>query len=318
MLCGAACASLAGAALYPSQPATTPDLLCVSESGLSCFNPGTMEVQWRALRGNYTYKPVITSSTVLVGSSTGLHVRHAADGSPHWRWNSGRETASPAISSGTVYAAGHGGRVAALDLADGDLVWSRRLDGRVYTPAMLGGQVIAGRRAASVVSLSAASGETLWRYTLQRGLVARPVALDDRIIVTSFDGSVLSLSPSGEVLWQKQDPAPSFSPSVGDELLVFGGMDGRLRAREPATGNLLWQVQLSGQLSIAAQLRGDRVAITTPDGELAIIHTDDGEVLARTSLPGAPLGSPVALGSGDWRVFFRDAGEISWLDATLE
>lgn len=318
MLCAVVCAPSAGAALYPSQPASTAGLLCVSESGLSCFDPGDMALRWRALRGNYTFKAVITNAAVLAGSSTGLHVRHAADGSPHWNWNSGRATASPVVSSGTVYAAGHGGRIAALDLANGDLKWSRRLDGRVYTPAILGGQVVAGRRTGNVETLSAASGATLWRHTLQDKLVARPVALDDRIIVTSFDGSVVSLSPSGEVLWEKQDPAPSFAPAVGDELLVFGGMDGKLRARHPTTGKLLWQAELSGQLSIPARLRGERVAVATPDGELAIIHADDGTVLARAALPGAPLGSPVPLESGEWRVFFRDAGEISWVDAAME
>jgi len=318
VLGGAAAAPWVHAALYPSQPAAAADLLCISESGVSCFNPQTMELEWRALRGNYTYEPVISGSAVLAGSSTGLHVRHAGDGSPHWRWNSGRETASPAVGSGIVYAVGHGGRVAAMTLAEGRVRWARRLDGHLFTPAVLGGQVVTARRGGVLAGLSAASGRSLWRYTLENELVGRPVTWADRIIVTSYDGSVLSLSPSGEVMWRKQDPAPSFPPSAGENLLVFGGMDGKLRARDPKTGDLLWQAQLSGQLSIPPRLQGDRIAVATPDGELVILNVDDGEVQGRTTLPGTPLGGPLPLASGEWRIFFRDAGEISWLDAAIE
>jgi len=323
-LLGIALLALAPAALraagpvYPDQPARGPELICVSDSGLSCFDAQTMDLDWRALRGNFTYEPVVTESAVLAGSTTGLHVQHAADGSPHWQWNSGRETASPVIRSGTVYAAGHGGRVAALDLADGGVQWTTTLEGAVYTPALLGGLVIAGRRTGVIEALDAASGATRWRRALDHALVGPPVALDNAVVVTTFGGSIISLGPTGEVLWQQQDPAPSFSPAGGAGMLVFGGLDGRLRARDPASGALRWRTALSGQLSIPARQRGGRIAVATPARKLVLIHADDGEVLARTPLPGTPLGRPLPLPAGGWRVFYRDAGEVSWVDAVPE
>jgi len=303
---------LAAAAVHPAQPAVGDRLVCVSSSGLACFEASSMAHRWRALRGNYTFAPLVAGSVVLVGSTTGLHALRSEDGSPHWSWNSGRETASPAVQADTVFAAGRSGRIAALGLESGDARWRRRLGGRLYTPAVSGSLVFAGARNGSIYGLHRRTGDTLWTHSLPAKLVSRPVAVPGGVIITAFDGTVVKLADSGRVRWQKRDPAPSFSPTVAGEMLLFGGMDGELRARHRRSGDLLWRSRLPGSLSIPAAARGNRAAVVTPGGALHVIDAGTGDVLARVELPGAPLGSPVPLENGEWRVFFRDAGEVSW------
>lgn len=308
--------SLFAAGVYPSQPAKRDRLLCVSGPGVTCFASATMEKRWSALPDAHTFQPLISENAVVVGSTSGLQVLDRSDGTIRWQWRTGDEVFSPAADGKVVYVTDRGGRIAALGLDDGHVVWARQLEGWLYTPALVAGRVITGGRAGVVYALDRRTGEFAWTRKLDQELVFRPVAVDDGVVVTTFRGSILRLDRDGRVRWRQRDPAPSFSPTVADELLLFGGMDGVLRARDKGTGRLHWRVELSGPLAIPARLHGDRVAVVTPDGALVVVDAADGSVLARVAVPGKPLGAPFRFPGGGWRVFHRKAGIISWVDAS--
>lgn len=308
--------SLLAAAVYPSQPAKRDGLLCVSGPGVTCFAPATMEKQWSALPDVHTFQPLISKNAVVVGSTSGLRVLDRSDGAARWHWRSGGEVFSPVVDESVVYVTDRAGRIAALGLDDGHVVWTRQLEGWLYTPALVAGRVITGGRAGVVYALDGRTGETAWTRKLDQELVFRPVAVDDGVVVTTFRGSTLRLDRDGRVRWRQRDPVPSFSPTVADELLLFGGMDGVLRARDKGTGRLRWRVELSGPLATPARVHGDRVAVVTRDGALVVVDAEAGSVLARVAIPGKPLGAPFRSPGGGWRVFQREAGIISWVNAS--
>lgn len=304
------------AAVYPTQPAKRGGLLCVTAPGITCFTAQTMEKRWDALPDVRTFEPVVTSSAVIAGSTTGLHVLNAADGSPRWHWRTGYDVFSPAVDSNVVYAADRAGHVAAIGLDDGEVSWERQFDGWLYTPALVADLVITGGRSGVVHALNRDTGETVWTRALSQELVFRPVAVGDGVVVTTFDGSVVRLDQNGRIQWRMRDPTPSFSPTVAEDLLLFGGMDGVLRARDSLTGRLRWRVELSGRLDVPARVHGNRAAVVTPDGVLVVVATADGSVLVRRSVAGVPLGGPVRLRNTAWRVLQRHSGIISWVDAS--
>lgn len=275
-----------------------------------------MEKRWSALPDAHTFQPLISENAVVVGSTSGLQVLDRSDGTIRWQWRTGDEVFSPAADGNVVYVTDRGGRIAALGLDDGHVVWARQLEGWLYTPALVAGRVITGGRAGVVYALDRRTGETAWTRKLDQELVFRPVAVDDGVVVTTFRGSILRLDRDGRARWRQRDPAPSFSPTVADELLLFGGMDGVLRARDKGTGRLRWRVELSGPLAIPARVHGDQVAVVTPDGALVVVDAADGSVLARVAVPGKILGAPFRSPGGGWRVFHREAGIISWVDAS--
>lgn len=316
LMCWLSAAATLAATVYPTQPAGRDGLLCFSGSGVTCFSPATMEKRWYALTETRTFAPSMTATAVIVGSSSGLRALDSSNGSVRWQWQVGGEVYSPAVDSHAVYATSRQGRIAALDPGSGDVLWERQLDGWLYTPALIPDLAITGGRAGVVFALDRGTGATVWTRELDQELVFRPVAVDDGVVVTTFSGSIVSLDRSGAVRWRKRDAVPSFSPTVAGDLLVFGGMDGVLRAREIRTGVLRWDVELSGRLTMPARAHDGQVAVVSSDGLFAVIDAADGAVLARVSIPGNPLGSPVWSRQGAWRVFQRESGIISWVDAS--
>jgi len=305
---------LFAADVYPSQPAQRQGLLCVSGTGVTCLDAATMERQWEAFSDSSTFAPLMVGDSVIVGSTSGLKALSASSGAVRWTWPGAGHVFSPVADERTVYVADRGGHVAALTLECGEVLWQRSFDGWLYTPALLSGRVITGGQAGVVRALDSETGETLWKTRLDQELVFRPVSVGDGVVATTFLGSVFRIDATGGIVWTAQDASPSFSPAVAGELLIFGGMDGVLRAREALTGRLRWRAELSGKLSIPASVRGGEVAVVTSDGQFAVVDPGDGEVLGRKRIPGRPLGGPVW--EDGWVVFRQEAGIIRRVDAS--
>lgn len=306
----------AATAHYPAQPAAGAGVVCVSASGVVCFDEGDLTRRWSALAGRQTFEPVIAGSTLLVGGSSGLHAFDARTGAPHWHRESEGAVFSPTVAEGVAYATDRQGRIEALEIRTGEVLWQRRVEGWTYPPAIVAGRLVTGGRAGVLFAVEPGDGRVLWRRDLDQELVYRPVAVGSSVVVTTFAGTVAAFAPDGALLWQARDSVPSTSPEHADGLLVFPGMDGTLRARDASTGRLAWTAPLSGRLSVAGRADGGRVAAASSDGVAFVLETAGGSVVHRAAIPGAPVGGAIARGDGRWRVPYRAAGIISWLEAS--
>lgn len=311
-------ASAVEAARYPANPAAGAGLVCLSDSGLVCVDADDLSARWRALADAHTLEPVIADGMVLVGGGAGLHAFDAATGEARWQWRGEGLVFSPTVAGETVYVSDQGGRLAALELATGAPRWQRDLGGWSYPPAVLAGRLVTGGRDGVVRALDRASGGTLWRYDAGQELVYRPVAAGGRAIVTTFAGAVIALEPDGSVAWRASDPVPSFSPARAGPLLLFGGMDGRLRARRVADGTRVWEFRAAGQLAVPARhhAASGRVALVDPDGHAVVLDRADGRMLARVRIPGAPLGGPLHRPGSGWIVPYRADGTVGYLSVS--
>lgn len=312
----AALSATADAATYPTRPAVGAGLVCVSDSGLVCLDGGDLTVRWQALAGEHTLEPVIADGMVLVGGGTGLHAFHAASGEQRWHWRGKGLTFTPSVDRDTAYVADQEGRLLALDLATGAPRWQRELAGWSYPPAIVAGRLVTGGREGVVRALDPADGQTLWRRELQQELVYRPVAVDDMAVITTFDGRILALDAEGTTIWTARDPVASFSPVPAGDLLLFGGMDGRLRARHVDDGRLVWQVEATGPLALPARQHapGSQAALVDADGNAIVVDMRSGEVVLRTPLPGKPVSAPLYRDAGGWVAFSRRGGTIARMD----
>jgi len=302
--------------LYPVNPVVADGLLCASGDGLRCFDSASLEKRWTALAELGTFEPLIAANTLLVASTGGLHALNMRDGTRRWQWHGDTHAFPPAVRSGVVFATDRAGGIAALDLDDGREIWQRQLDGWLYTPALLDDRLIIGGSSGVIYGLDGATGDTFWTRELDQELVYRPVAVAGGVVVTTFKGTVLHLDGDGRLIWEVRDSAPSFSPAVAGDLLVFGGMDGVLRARDRDTGRLLWRVELSGSLSVPPRVEAGQVAIASPDGLFVVIDAASGALIARTTVHGTPLGQPIRSDEGVWRVLQREAGIFAWVGAS--
>jgi len=275
-----------------------------------------MERSWSALEGNHTFEPVLTPGALIVGSTTGLYALASSNGAVRWRWRTDAEVFSPAVDSGVAFATSRAGHVAALDLREGKVLWQRRLEGWLYTPAVVGSRIVTGGQGGILYALDRDTGATVWTRELGQELVYRPVAVDTGVVVTTFAGAAIRVSAEGKIEWRTRDSSPSFSPAVTGDLLLFGGMDGVLRARDRRTGRLRWRVELSGQLRAPAQGRDGEIAVVSADGTFAVIERSHGAVQMRRMLSGVPVSAPFSPEGQRWRVLERRAGIISWTHAS--
>ncbi len=167
--------------------------------------------------------PAVAQDTVVVGFSSGeLNALRVENGRPVWQdvlARTGRTTAlnaltdivaSPVIDRGRVFAIGHGGRMAALELATGQRVWERNLAG-TSTPWVAGDFVYAVTVDGDLLCLTRGEGKVKWVAQLpkwrdekdKKGPIrwSGPVLASERLLLTGTNGELIAVSPyNGEVL----------------------------------------------------------------------------------------------------------------------
>lgn len=230
------------------------------DNQLQALNADTGEPVWEA---NATVEqasilgpgaPAVAQDTVVAGFSSGeLFALRVENGRTVWQdqlARTGRTTAlaaladiaaSPVIDRGRVFAIGHGGRMAALELATGQRVWERGFAG-VSTPWVAGEFVFAVTVDGELVAMTRGDGKIRWVQRLQRWRNAEkkrgaiewfgPVLAGDRLLLTSSDGRMVSVSPyTGELLGQVEIGHAAYLPPVVANTMMFVLTDdGRLTA----------------------------------------------------------------------------------------
>jgi len=198
--------------------------------------------------------PAIAADTLIVGFSTGeLSAVRAQNGQVAWQDSlerTGRLTAlegltdidaPPVIDRGRVYAIGHGGRMVALELSTGERVWERNIAG-LYAPWVAGDYIYVVTTDSELICLTRREGRVRWVTQLQKfekvekrkGLVRwqGPVLASDRLILTSSNGYVLTVSPyTGKLLSLSElKDAAYLPPVVADKTLLVMTDNGVLTA----------------------------------------------------------------------------------------
>ena len=218
------------------------------------------ETQWEAvglienagLLG--TAAPAATRDTLVVGFSSGeLNAIRTENGRVTWQDSLARTTrltalaaltdidGAPVIDRGRVFAVGHGGRMVAMDLATGQRVWEQNIGG-TNTPWVAGDFVYVVSNDAELFCLTRSEGRVRWVTQLQRyddpedrdGLVRwqGPVLASDRLVLTSSNGYVASVSPyTGDLLSVRRLGDSSYLPPiVADNMLYVMTKDAKIIA----------------------------------------------------------------------------------------
>ena len=165
----------------------------------------------------------------------------------------------------------------------------------------------------------------------QRLKVSSDILSDgDRIVVvaeTATTDDVICLeAATGGVLWQLPiarpeyvEPEINMSAAVQDGKVYFAGLDGKLRALDGTTGDILWERPLGGPARTSTVLHGGSIYVALQSGELLRHSIASGALLGEHALGGLPR-RPPALADSCVAVFvdwMRPQGTITVLDASL-
>ena len=213
--------------------------------------------RWRLATGQpIIASPAAAGEQVFVAGMDGIvYALAAADGAEQWRATLGDGsagngiTASPAIVGDTVYAAGESGLLLALDAQTGAERWRFQKEGQAITfsPAVADDVVYVVVADATLYALDAGSGAEQWSFNPvveaadTYSPTADPVVGDGMVyLMTSgpnLVGELIAVDiATHEARWRHETPTENYSaPSLAGDLLVWGGLDGRIYAL-PATG----------------------------------------------------------------------------------
>jgi outer membrane protein assembly factor BamB len=204
---------------------------------------------------------------------------------------------APAASGEVVYAASHGGDVAAFKLADGRQVWRSRTSAALSGgPAVGSGLVVVGSSDGEVIALNEADGVERWRVRVRGEVLSAPAIAEEAVVVRTGDGRLLGLSPAdGSELWREQQAVPRLTlrgaatPAVAGNVAVCGFDNGRVLAVAAGEGDILWDALVTPargrtelerlvDIDSAVRIDGADVFVAGFQGRVAMLAIDTGQV----------------------------------------
>ncbi len=241
-------ATVAGGRVYALSPDNQLFSLKGDTGDTAWSVQGTVEVS--GLLG--TAAPAVAQDTVVAGYSSGeLSALRVENGRTVWSdalARTGRTTAlaaltdidaSPVIDRGRVFAIGHGGRMAALELATGQRVWERNFAG-VNQPWVAGDFIYVVTLDGQLICVTRAEGKIKWLHQLPRFKKPKTKA--------------------GAFVWS--------GPVLASDRLLVAGSNRTLESVSPYTGKPISSVKLSGPAYLPPIVAGNMVFILTDDGKL--------------------------------------------------
>ena len=198
--------------------------------------------------------PLVDGSTVVVPLSSGELVALCAEnGKQMWSApltarqhivtieNFNNIISHHIIHKEHVYAVTHSGLMVAININSGERLWERAL-GSYYPPIVANDFLFVLTTDGDLVALEAQNGRVLWITELPRRKKSEnfderiywtgPVLAGDRLVVTSLEGIVITISPyTGSLLGESELQAElCLSPVIADKRIFFLTRNGNLFA----------------------------------------------------------------------------------------
>ena len=244
---------------------------------------------------------------VVIGNRKGeLFALDQATGSQKWSAKLSGAILSPSlIQSGRVITIANDGTVFAHDAVSGQQVWAYKLPSVQFSlrgqpaPVRLDERtVVVASANAYVYALDVISGVPRFqrrvavsdgRSDIQRliDVVGDPVVAGQYLVTTSFQGQVTTTDLTTQRVVWSEDASSTNSAEVSGDKVFVSTADGKLKAYNLATGELLWQNEelLNRQLSNPVML-GQNLVVGDLDGVIHLIDPNTGKLIGRAKTSG--------------------------------
>lgn len=182
----------AGRRVYAVDASRVPDA-AATPAGVAA---ATREPVWsRGFDSEIRTAVVARDGRVVVATETGVTALAAADGEPSWSLSTVAPVrAAPAVGADRLVVSTVAGDLVGVG-TDGTEQWRTSVGVTVDTPPVVaGGRCYAQRRDGTVFALDPATGAVLWQYDHGGVGPTAPVAVDGRLYLTDWDGSLTVLA----------------------------------------------------------------------------------------------------------------------------
>lgn len=240
------------------------------DNQLYAFNTANGQQDWsvrgitepaRIMRAS---SPAVTGDTVITPFSSGeLTAVRASNGQTLWQQTLSRTSRTnalselrdiagrPVVSRGVVYAAGHSGLVAAMDVRTGQPAWELPISS-INAPLPVGDVVYVISTLGELTVIQRQTGQIYWTKNLNEGRIRQEggfLGFFDRTVRPAWSGPILA-----------------------SNRLVLVNSDGEAVALNPKTGEVLSTLRLGAAAYIAPAAYNGLLYILTDKGELVAIR----------------------------------------------
>jgi outer membrane protein assembly factor BamB len=262
------------------------------------LNGATGAVEWRhRVSSGISTAPAFDGKTVVVVSGENRAIGlDASNGRIKWAQKSSTVgatilgTGAPAISSGVAIVPFGSGEVLGVVLSNGLLAWNQVINGhrigssRGLLKAVSGGPVIvgdtiyAGTNSGRLTALDRRSGQRIW--TAAEGAIGPVWPAGNALFVLTDQQKLKRLSrEDGSEVWSTDLPLyrkvkkqkgsyGHFGPVLAGGRLYVAGTDGAIRAFDPASGELVNTIAISGGAASQVVVAGGRMYVLSNAGQL--------------------------------------------------
>lgn len=264
-----------------------------------CLDAATGKEVWkRGIGIPLRAAPTVEGNRVFaISYDNQLHALNLADGTVVWTFAGIAETAalvgaaSPAVDGGIVIAPFSSGELVAMRADNGRVAWNDSLIRGVRASSVAGindisgrpvidrGRVIAIGHSGRMLAIDLRSGERIWEREVSG--VQAPWVAGEFIYLVTEDAEVLCLSRrDGRIRWVRQidryerpkakkKPISWYGPVLASDRLILVSSQGYAVSVSPYTGEVLGEIELSDDASVAPIVANDTLYILTDDGYVA-------------------------------------------------
>ena len=188
--------------------------------------------------------------------------------------------APPAFDDARAYFPLDGNRLAAYDLARGQLLWTA--DTPVASEPAVGDHLLFIAAAEQLAAISQNDGSTAWRIDFREPLAVRVIWGGGSLVMATTAGFVVARrAQDGREAWRRDVHAPAHAaPTLSGPRLYVPLEDGRVVALDAETGEPVWEKRLGGAPSDVLVLEG-RAYVGSRDNFFYCLNADSGEEIWR-------------------------------------
>jgi outer membrane protein assembly factor BamB len=269
---------------------------------------------WVTGLGSYIeYPPSYCSGILYVNTFAGKTVAlNSYNGHVIWQRRGGRKPSTPAIAGPRLIVSSHDGTVTAYNRFNGRRLWRLKIDAKVESsPVAVKRLVYFGATDGRLFAVYVRTGRIKWAYDTGGRINSSPSILGNRIFVSTYAGSIVSLRRSdGHKNWihylgRDLLRTQSFYASVstdGKRLFTIS-RSGAVYALSANDGHTIWRSSVNSWGYATPAVAHGRVFFGGFDGRVRALRASTGQVIWSRRLGGRFLGPAFVAGK---YVFFSN------------
>jgi outer membrane protein assembly factor BamB len=235
--------------------------------------------------------PVVDNGVVYVATYSGkIYAYETVTGNLLWTYPSEGYVegiiGGLVISDGVIYFGAVGGAVTALDIDTQQVIWQYDTEDTLWaTPCLYGDTLYVASYDENLYAIDINSGTEKWTEPFQTNgpIVTTPIYDNGRIYIGSLDRSIYAVdAETGDAVWSFSfDSDAAYTPKnwfwatplITDGVMYAPNMDGFVYIIDTDAGTLVSALDLGTSISSSPVLLGDKVIVSTQDGDIYYINT---------------------------------------------